>query len=138
MLPVKLFVTTGTTADCSQAEALIDGLPAQHVLADKAYDTNALLKHLTERNMNPVIPPNRRRKTLRAYDRDLYRHRHLIENAFLKLKQWSAVATRYAKQPLHSLPNVRSLQLCYGCVNSGTAFSLCPIIFFTDIMNFRI
>ena len=82
-LPVKMIVTKGTTADCSQAEALIDGLLAEHVLADKAYDTNALLKYLTDRKMNPVIPPSRRRKTLRAYDRDIYRHRHLVENAFL-------------------------------------------------------
>ena len=96
-LPVKIIVTKGTTADCSQAEALIDGLLAEHVLADKAYDTNALLKYLTGRKMNPVIPPSRRRKTMRPYDRDIYRHRHLVENAFLKLKQWRAIATRYAK-----------------------------------------
>ncbi len=92
-----MIVTKGTTADCSQAEALIDGLMAEHVMADKAYDTNALLKYLTDKGMNPVIPPSRRRKTLRAYDRHLYKRRHLIENAFLKLKQWRAVATPYAK-----------------------------------------
>ena len=96
-LPVRMIVTKGTAADCSQAATLIDGLLAEHVLADKAHDTNALLKYLMDKGMNQVIPPSRRRKTLRAYDRDIYRHRHLVENAFLKLKQWRAVATRYAK-----------------------------------------
>ncbi|MGC8854425.1 MAG: IS5/IS1182 family transposase, partial [Halothiobacillaceae bacterium] len=37
------------------------------------------------------------RKTPRAYDVALYRHRHLVENAFLQLKRWRGIATRYAK-----------------------------------------
>ena len=34
----------------------------------------------------------------RYYDRQIYRLRHLVENAFLNFKQWRAVATRYAKR----------------------------------------
>ena len=37
------------------------------------------------------------RKQHRDYDQDLYKLRHLVENAFLHLKQWRGVATRYAK-----------------------------------------
>jgi transposase len=37
------------------------------------------------------------RKEQRVYDKDLYRVRHLVENAFLHLKQWRGIATRYAK-----------------------------------------
>ena len=53
--------------------------------------------------MNPVIPPRSNRKNPRDYDRDLYNRglyklRHLVENAFLDLKQWRGVATRYAKK----------------------------------------
>ena len=48
--------------------------------------------------MEPVIPPRSHRKEPRDYDRDLYRLRHLVENAFLNFKQWRAVATRYAKR----------------------------------------
>ena len=47
--------------------------------------------------MEPVIPPKRNRKELREYDKYLYRMRHLVENAFLALKQWRGIATRYAK-----------------------------------------
>ncbi len=66
-------------------------------MADKAYDTDALLGLLKQRNIGPVIPPKRNRKVKRPYDKDLYKLRHLVENAFLKLKGWRAIATRYAK-----------------------------------------
>ena len=48
--------------------------------------------------MEAVIPPRRHRKDPQSYDRDLYRLRHLVENAFLKFKQWRAAATRYSKR----------------------------------------
>ncbi|MCW1887877.1 IS5/IS1182 family transposase, partial [Luteolibacter flavescens] len=44
------------------------------------------------------IPPRSHRKEQRAYDRHLYKIRHLVENAFLKLKQWRGISTRYAKK----------------------------------------
>jgi transposase len=31
---------------------------------------------------------------LRAFDEYLYRHRHLVGNAFLHIKQWRGIATR--------------------------------------------
>ena len=50
-----------------------------------------------ERGINPVIPPRRNRKSVREYDKYLYKLRHLVENSFLGFKQWRGVATRYAK-----------------------------------------
>lgn len=47
--------------------------------------------------MQIVIPPKRNRKFQREYDEHLYKLRHLIENAFLHLKRWRGIATRYAK-----------------------------------------
>lgn len=47
--------------------------------------------------MNAVIPPKKNRINQRPYDEDLYKLRHLIENAFLILKRWRGIATRYAK-----------------------------------------
>jgi transposase len=48
--------------------------------------------------INPVIPPKKNRKIQRAYDQHLYKLRHLVENAFLHLKRWRGIATRYAKR----------------------------------------
>ena len=47
--------------------------------------------------MIPVIPSKKNRKQLREYDEYLYKLRHLVENAFLLLKRWRGIATRYAK-----------------------------------------
>ena len=98
-MPVRLAVTAGTVADCSQALPLIEAIKAEHLLADKAYDTNEIVAGASARGMNPVIPPKSNRKEKRDYDRALYKLRHLVENGFLEFKQWRGVATRYAKLP---------------------------------------
>ncbi len=97
-MPVRLLLTQGTTADCSQAVPLIDGIEAEHLLADKGYDSDEIVAAALARRMNPVIPPRSNRRDPRDYDRDLYKLRHLVENAFLYLKQWRGVATRYSKR----------------------------------------
>ena len=64
--------------------------------------------------MEPVIPPKRNRKVQRSYDKDLYKLRHLVENAFLKLKGWRGIATRYAKNSASFLPPSRSGACSFG------------------------
>jgi transposase len=96
-MPVRALITQGTTADCTQASRLIEGLTAELLLADKGYDTDAILEQARKQGMQPVIPPKRNRKIQREYDEYLYSLRHLVENAFLHLKRWRGIATRYAK-----------------------------------------
>tara|TARA_B100002052_G_C15690512_1_gene510440 strand:- start:19 stop:381 length:363 start_codon:yes stop_codon:yes gene_type:complete len=95
--PIRAIITAGTTADCTQAEALIKNIPAEHLLADRGYDSDALIERAIVAGMKPVIPPKKNRKNQRNYDKHLYKIRHLVENAFLKLKRWRGIATRYAK-----------------------------------------
>jgi transposase len=47
--------------------------------------------------MQVAIPPKKNRMVKRDCDAYLYRLRHLVENAFLALKRWRGIATRYAK-----------------------------------------
>jgi len=96
-MPVRILVTEGTTADCSQACTLIEGIDEHAVLADRAYDTNDILAHCKAREIETVIPSKRNHKEQRDHDRYLYRLRHLLENSFLHLKRWRGIATRYAK-----------------------------------------
>ena len=96
-MPVRISVTAGTGHDCKQACALIDGIYAEWLLADRAYDSNAIIEKAFSQGMKVVIPPKRNRKVQRDYDIHLYRLRHLVENAFLHLKRWRGIATRYAK-----------------------------------------
>ena len=67
------------------------------LLADKGYDSNAILEKAMAQGMQPVIPPRKNRLDQREYDKELYTLRHLVENAFLHLKRWRGIATRYAK-----------------------------------------
>ncbi|RKE91190.1 DDE family transposase [Xenorhabdus ehlersii] len=57
--------------------------------------------------MQVQIPSRKNRKVAREYDRELYRLRHLVENAFLHLKRWRGIATRYAKNSASFLAAVQ-------------------------------
>jgi transposase len=92
-----MFITAGTVADCKYGEKLIEGIDAEALLADRGYDTNLILDAALASGMTVVIPPKKNRKEQRDYDEYLYKLRHLIENAFLALKRWRGIATRYAK-----------------------------------------
>jgi len=72
-------------------------IEAEVLLADKAYDSEEIIEKATELGITVAIPPRSNRKDKREYDRYLYKFRHLVENAFLKLKEWRGIATRYAK-----------------------------------------
>ena len=84
-------------ADVTHAQALIEGINADAVLADKAYDANRVLEYLAQRNIEAVIPPKANRVEQRAYDRHVYKDRNLVERFFCRLKQFRRIATRYEK-----------------------------------------
>lgn len=86
---------------------MIDGMSADALLADRGYDTNEIIEQAAQQGMRVVIPPKRNRKLSRSYDEDLYKLRHMIENAFLHLKRWRGIATRYAKHTASFLAAVQ-------------------------------
>ena len=96
-MPVGCIVTAGTTSDCTKAIELLEDLEGEALFGDKAYDTNVIIKFASERGMMIVIPPKKNRVEQRTYDKELYKLRHLVENAFMKMKRWRGIATRYAK-----------------------------------------
>lgn len=67
-LPVRILVTEGTDADCGQACTLIEGINAETLLADRAYDTNEILADCGRHGVQPVIPSKRNRKESREHD----------------------------------------------------------------------
>lgn len=73
----------------------MEGITAEHLIADKGYDSDALVEQATSRDMNAVIPPRTNRTMQRPYDEELYTLRYLVENAFLHLKRWRGITTRY-------------------------------------------
>lgn len=118
-LPVRVLVTSGTAADCTQALALIEGFAAKYLLADRGYDTNKIIKEATRAGIQVVIPPKKNRKEQREYDKELYRVRYLVENTFLHLKGWRGIATRYAKNvsSFASSVHIRCISLWLGILS---------------------
>ena len=110
-MPIRVIVTQGTTADCTQAAQLIEGLSAEYLLADTGYDSDAIVEQAIAQGMSVVIPPRKNRKKQRSYDKHLYRHRHLVENAFLHLKRWRGIDTRYAKNAQSFLAEIHIRRL---------------------------
>ena len=100
-------LTPGNVSDVKAAPELLARMGrARYVLADKGYDADALRRSLRQVGAVPVIPGRRSRKRAIRYDRDRYKGRHLIENAFCRLKDFRRVATRYDKLAANFLSGV--------------------------------
>lgn len=105
--PFAFTLTRGNEADSPVAPRLLAGLKgARYLLADKGYDANSLRKHLRQSAIIPVIPGRSNRKRVIRYDKKRYKSRHLIENAFCRLKDFRRVATRYDKLAANFLSTV--------------------------------
>lgn len=76
---------------------MIEGLPADVVMADTAYDADHFRQAITEKGAIAVIPNNPSRAKKYPIDKHLYAQRHLVECCFSKLKQFRRVATRFEK-----------------------------------------
>ncbi len=81
----------------SQAGALIEGSPAEVVIAGKGYDSKAIVAAIESQGAEAVIPSLKNRAVQRDYDRDRYKDRNLAERFWSKAKQYRRVATRYDK-----------------------------------------
>jgi transposase len=105
--PLAFLLSPGQAHDLDGADEFLPQLQAGALLADKAFDADErVIDPLLAAGKTPVIPPKSNRKTWRAYDKELYKARHLIENFFCKLKQYRAIATRYDKTARNFLAGI--------------------------------
>jgi transposase len=95
--PVRFTLTAGQKGDAPHAAALLEGLPAEVVMADTAYDADHFRKTIAAKGALAVIPNNPSRALKYPLDKHLYAQRHLVECCFSKLKQFRRVATRFEK-----------------------------------------
>lgn len=101
--PLRFLLTGGQVHDSKAVAGLLDGVDAGGVIADKAYDSNAIRRTIAAAGMTAVIPSNRSRKTLIPHDVHLYKTRNRIERCFNKLKHFRRFATRYDRKAVHFL-----------------------------------
>lgn len=98
-MPIEFDITGGEVHDCKQAPDFVARLPSAEILvADKGYDSEPLRDQITSQGMTPQIPRKSNSKTGNDdMDWGLYKYRHLVENAFARLKHFRSVATRFEK-----------------------------------------
>jgi len=94
---IRFVLLAGQRHDTVGVAPLIRDVPFDALLADKAFDVDWLRAELNQRGASAVIPPKANRKQQIAYDKDIYRWRHLVENYFAKIKEFRGIATRYDK-----------------------------------------
>nr|WP_156306807.1 IS5 family transposase [Novosphingobium sp. AAP1] len=99
--PLRFIVTAGQVGDVTQAHALLEGQAGDAVLADKAYDSNALRTIIAGIGAEAVIPSNRTRKIAIPHDAIVYKQRNRIERCFNRLKHFRRFATRYERRTIH-------------------------------------
>lgn len=107
-LPIALKPTAGQAHDGRSAADMLATLGEGDVLlADRAYDSDALRIEMAARGAWANIPPMPNRKRRPAFSAFLYRYRNLVERFFNKIKQFRAVATRYDKRDDNFLASVQ-------------------------------
>ncbi|NHO54201.1 IS5 family transposase [Acetobacter estunensis] len=94
---VRFRLMPGQRFDSVEVLPLIDGLEFDAFIADKAFDSNAIIAELNERGATVVISQHPRRSKPLLLDREIYKWRHLIENFFCKLKEFKRIAMRADK-----------------------------------------
>ncbi|MCG8441185.1 MAG: transposase, partial [Caulobacterales bacterium] len=93
----------GQRGDAPLASALLDGLSPRRVLADKAYDSNALRALIAGMDAEAVIPCDPTRKRPIPYDVEAYKVRNTVERCFNKLKHFRRIATRFDRRAVYFL-----------------------------------
>jgi transposase len=101
--PLRFILTGGQVHDVVSAPALLAGFNGGAVIADKAYDSNALRQLIADAGMLAVIPSTRSRKVAIPHDITLYKERNRIERCFNKLKHFRRFATRFDRRAVHFL-----------------------------------
>ena len=94
---IRFILTGGERHDITPAEALIENLFPDYVIADKGYDADKFILLLRKKDVAAVIPSKRNRKIQRTIDTNLYKERHLIECCIGKLKHFRRVFYRFDK-----------------------------------------
>ena len=105
--PVQAILSPGQVHDSTVALKLIKKLRTKVVIADKAYDSNAIVSALKRKRIQAVIPCRTSRLKPRPCDGRIYRRRIVVEKSFHKLKRFRALASRYAKTSIAFLSLVQ-------------------------------
>ncbi len=107
-LPIALKLTAGQAHDGHSAQDMLASVDDGDILlADRAYDSDALRIEMATRGAWANIKPMKHRRQPQVFSAFLYRYRNLVERFFNRLKHFRAVATRYDKRDDNFLASVQ-------------------------------
>jgi len=107
-LPVALKLSQGQAHDGKSAKDILTRLgPGQILLADSAYDSDALRQDVAGQGAWANIKPMPGRVQIPAFSPFLYRYRNRVERFFSKLKHFRAIATRFEKHDANYLALIK-------------------------------
>lgn len=95
--PINFLLSAGNSHDSLYAEDLVTGQTNRIILADKAYDSDAIRSFLSHNGLGACIPSKDNRIEPIAHHKGHYKKRHHVENCFQRMKEYRAVTTRYEK-----------------------------------------
>ena len=117
--PIRIALTPGQAHDGTATGALLANLsPGAILLADRAYDSNAIRQQAKDQDVWANIPPKRNRTGSFVFSAWLYRYRNLVERFFNKLKPFRGFAASphdTTKTRITSWPPSRAYQPASGC-----------------------
>lgn len=103
--PIEIIITNGITHDVKVTPKLVSKLgldETKTLYADKGYDSEPLQEQIEATDTQANISQKSNTQSNNDHmDWNLYKIRHLVENAFARLKQFRTIATRYDKLKLN-------------------------------------
>ena len=112
---MRFTLTAGQAGDAPEAIPLLATVSTsavEAVLADRAYDSDAILDWIAEQKAVAVIPPHPSRAGSRKTDWCLYKERAKIEGLFGKMKHFRRVFGRFDKLARRYLAFVHFAAVC--------------------------
>ncbi|HEX7821640.1 MAG TPA: hypothetical protein VF463_13605 [Sphingobium sp.] len=94
---VRFLLMPGNRFDSIGVAPLIEGITFGALLADKTFDSNAILADLNTRGAKIVISQHPQRAKPVPLDTEMYKWRHVIENFLCKLEEPKPIAMRGCK-----------------------------------------
>ncbi len=94
---VRFELLPGHRFDTVGVEPLLRNVSFNALLADKAFDSDAIIADVNARGAKVVISQHPRRSKPLNIDKEIYKWRHLVENFFCKLKEFKRIAMRAEK-----------------------------------------
>lgn len=103
-VPVELPITPGQATDMTAASSLLDALRPGIVIADRGYDSRALIELMRDGGGEAHIPAQCRVRIQRSVPADLHRPRNLAERVFCNLNSFAVLRPALTRTPTPSWP----------------------------------